>query len=73
MVSSAPSSAAQQETGDIPGETAVPRENGVSAAEVQSELHKFMRAVLKPKEMLIVQPRRKVAHEIGLNGFLKER
>ena len=38
----------------------------VTAAEVRTELRRFMKAVLEPKEMLVVQPRRKVAHAIGV-------
>ena len=43
-----------------------PDSGKVTAAQVQDELHRFMKAVLSPKKMLVVQPRRKMAHEIGV-------
>ncbi|CAE7544250.1 DNMT3B, partial [Symbiodinium necroappetens] len=41
-------------------EDAAGAEAQVTAAEVRTELRRFMKAVLEPKEMLVVQPRRKV-------------
>eukprot|EP00439_Symbiodinium_sp_Y106_P084367 s573_g25.t1 len=47
--------------------TRTPQNSGkVTAAQVQDELHRSMKAVLSLKEMFVVQTRRKVAHEIGV-------
>ncbi|CAE7252455.1 DNMT3B [Symbiodinium sp. CCMP2592] len=54
------------ETIDVTGDATESQRDGVSAGQVQKELHQFMAAVLEPKEMLVVQPRRKVAHVIAV-------